>query len=258
MKVGDGADPAYDPNEPLGATVPKHAGVRKSAIASPETRAAQGGQRSTAAEEPVEAAATGSRKIAVFDPNYPLGPSPINGLQHSEEIYSKHLRTEKNLLFYDANAQATDKRAAPVAPARKRAPPPATTPPAAKPPPPAAEHDCAGLEERVATARSVQGAAVDERMAALVQPALEQFMRDEIDAEEVTMCKAAAREQASAEANQAGALLDQTYGKYAAARASQEAAAAALTAAKSAQETADAAFTAAKVELEAALHALEA
>ena len=55
------------------------------------------------------------------------------------------------------------------------------------------------LEERVVSARSVCTAAVDKRVRELIQPAVDQWVAEEIDAAELDRRKAEAREKATAE-----------------------------------------------------------
>ena len=57
----------------------------------------------------------------------------------------------------------------------------------------------AALEERVVSARSVCTAAVDKRVRELIQPAVDQWVAEEIDAAELDRRKAEAREKATAE-----------------------------------------------------------
>ena len=57
----------------------------------------------------------------------------------------------------------------------------------------------AALEERVVSARSVCTAAIDKRVRELIQPAVDQWVAEEIDAAELDRRKAEAREKATAE-----------------------------------------------------------
>ena len=98
------------------------------------------------------------------------------------------------------------------------------------------------LEERVVSARSVCTAAVDKRVRELIQPAIDQWVAEEIDAAELDRRKAEAREQATAEHAQLTELE----------RASAE-----YTEAVSARTKAEAAEDAAEAKLEAVLRGLE-
>ena len=98
------------------------------------------------------------------------------------------------------------------------------------------------LEERVATARSVSTAAVEKRTRELIEPAFAEFMREEIDADELTRRRKAAREQAGGEDATLSAL-DRAYAKY--------------LAAVEARVAAEASEAAADEELEAALRPYE-
>ena len=105
------------------------------------------------------------------------------------------------------------------------------------------------LEERVVGARSVCTAAVDKRVRELVQPALDEYVADQIDAAELDRRKAAAREKATAE----HAPLTELE------RASAEymEAVSARTKAEAALSTSEAAEDAAEAKLEAVLRGLE-
>jgi hypothetical protein len=98
------------------------------------------------------------------------------------------------------------------------------------------------LEERVVSARSVCTAAVDKRLRELIQPAVDQWVAEEIDAAELDRRKAEAREKATAE----HAPLTELE------RASAE-----YTGAVSARTKAEAAEDAAEAQLEAVLRELE-
>ena len=98
------------------------------------------------------------------------------------------------------------------------------------------------LEERVVSARSVCTAAVDKRVRELIQPAVDQWVAEEIDAAELDRRKAEAREKATAE----HAPLTELE------RASAE-----YTEAVSARTKAEAAEDAAEAKLEAVLRGLE-
>ena len=100
----------------------------------------------------------------------------------------------------------------------------------------------AALEERVVSARSVCTAAVDKRVRELIQPAVDQWVAEEIDAAELDRRKAEAREKATAE----HAPLTELE------RASAE-----YTEAVSARTKAEAAEDAAEAKLEAVLRGLE-
>ena len=100
----------------------------------------------------------------------------------------------------------------------------------------------AALEERVVSARSVCTAAVDKRARELAQPALDEYMADQIDEATLKQRKAAAREKATAEHAQLTELE----------RASAE-----YTEAVSARTKAEAAEDAAEAKLEAVLRELE-
>ena len=99
------------------------------------------------------------------------------------------------------------------------------------------------LEERVATARSIVSVAEDARPQELLRPFLEQYARDEIEADELPRRTKAAREQAAAEDATLSAV-DKAYAKY--------------MAAVEARGMAEEAEAAAGEELEAALRPLEA
>ena len=106
----------------------------------------------------------------------------------------------------------------------------------------------AELQTRVATARSVCSAAVDQRVEALTQPAFKDFIADKIDAAELTRRKAAARKAAEAEHAPLSAL-DAAFGKY-------TAAVAARVAAEEGVDKAMAVEDAAEAEVQAAVRAL--
>ncbi len=101
------------------------------------------------------------------------------------------------------------------------------------------------MEERVAKARSVCSAAVDQRARELAKPAFEEYMDDKIDAAELDKRKAAARQKAAAE-HKPLATLDAAFSADTKAVAAREAA----DEAAEAEDAADA-------ELVAALRALE-
>ena len=105
------------------------------------------------------------------------------------------------------------------------------------------------LEERVVSARSVCTAAVDKRVRELIQPAVDQWVAEEIDAAELDRRKAEAREKATAE----HAPLTELE------RASAEytEAVSARTKAEAALPTSEAAEDAAEAKLEAVLRELE-
>ena len=107
-----------------------------------------------------------------------------------------------------------------------------------QPQPPPASHTL----QRVATARSVSTAAVEKRTRELIEPAFAEFMREEIDADELTRRRKAAREQAGGEDATLSAL-DRAYAKY--------------LAAVEARVAAEASEAAADEELEAALRPYE-
>ena len=117
------------------------------------------------------------------------------------------------------------------------------------PPAKRSREEQARLEERVATARSVSSAAVDARVRELMQPAYARFEREEIEAEELTRLKKAAREQATAEDATLSAL-DKACAEYEAATKAHEAAA-------KAQEAAATRVAEADAKLDAALRPLE-
>ena len=98
------------------------------------------------------------------------------------------------------------------------------------------------LEERVVGARSVFTAAIDKRVRELVQPALDEYMADQIDEATLKQRKAEARAKATAE----HAPLTEL-----------ERASAAYTQAVSASRAAEAAEDAAEAKLEAVLRGLE-
>ena len=98
------------------------------------------------------------------------------------------------------------------------------------------------LEERVVSARSVCTAAIDKRVRELIQPAVDQWVAEEIDAAELDRRKAEAREKATAEHVPLTELE----------RASAE-----YTEAVSARTKAEAAEDAAEAKLEAVLRGLE-
>ena len=100
----------------------------------------------------------------------------------------------------------------------------------------------AALEERVVSARSVCTAAVDKRARELIQPAIDQWVADQIDEATLKQRKAEAREKATAEHAQLTELE----------RASAE-----YTEAVSARTKAEAAEDAAEAKLEAVLRGLE-
>jgi hypothetical protein len=98
------------------------------------------------------------------------------------------------------------------------------------------------LPERVAEARSLCTAAVDERYRALIKPAFDAWAADEIDEDELKARKPAARKQAAAE-HEPLAALDGAYGAY--------------TAAIAARVAAEAAEEKAEAEVDAVVRAIE-
>ena len=106
----------------------------------------------------------------------------------------------------------------------------------------------AELQTRVATARSVCSAAVDKRVKELIQPAIDDYVADKIDAATLDQRKAAARKTAEAEHAPLSAL-DAAFGKY-------TAAVAARVAAEEGVDKAMAAEDAAEAEVQAAVRAL--
>ena len=106
----------------------------------------------------------------------------------------------------------------------------------------------AELQTRVATARSVCSAAVDKRVKELIQPAIDDYVADKIDAVTLDQRKAAARKTAEAEHAPLSAL-DAAFGKY-------TAAVAARVAAEEGVDKAMAAEDAAEAEVQAAVRAL--
>ena len=106
----------------------------------------------------------------------------------------------------------------------------------------------AELQTRVATARSVCSAAVDQRVESLIQPAFKDYVAGKIDAATLDQRKAAARKTAEAEHAPLSAL-DAAFGKY-------TAAVAARVAAEEGVDKAMAAEDAAEAEVQAAVRAL--
>ena len=96
----------------------------------------------------------------------------------------------------------------------------------------------AALEERVVSARSVCTAAVDKRARELAQPALDEYMADQIDEATLKQRKAEAREKATAEHAQLSELerASAEYTEAVSARTKGEAALATLEAVEDAAE----------------------
>jgi hypothetical protein len=106
-----------------------------------------------------------------------------------------------------------------------------------------------GMEERVVGARSVCTAAIDKRVRELIQPAIEQWVAEEIDAAELDRCKADAREKATAE-HAPLTELERASAEYTQAVSARTKAEAALSASEAAEDAAEA-------KLEAVLRGLE-
>ena len=107
----------------------------------------------------------------------------------------------------------------------------------------------AALEERVVSARSVCTAAVDKRVRELAQPALDEYMADQIDEATLKQRKAEAREKATAE-HAPLTELERASAEYTEAVSARTKAEAALATSEAAEDAAEARLEAVMLGLE--------